>query len=341
MTVSPCPVEVEFEVVCPAPIEIEFEPATYVIAAGDGSSSGGPTTAANVSMDLTPFPWTPSDDDDVQAFLEWLWASVPVIAGLSTADNRNIDWLGFGSVTGDSYTEAPANNGFMVADAMSDGSVSGAVCTYRIDAPGGYSSGLPVTGIQCTIVRTDPGDGILRMDFAHNGSYLDEPGTTILDMAPDEILTIRSVGTHWIKVYYSGDAGSGGGGVTSHDELTNRNDADQHSTAAITGLDDALTAKLSTDSNLSDLSDAVQALANLGLGEANEASGWAQLDGAGKILESIVPSSIARGSEVSSAIAALVAGAAASGDTLSELHTRLAAVEALNGYSQSFMLGGM
>jgi hypothetical protein len=67
---------------------------------GTDDGSGGPTSAANVSMDLAAFPYTPSTADDVQAFLEWLWASVPVIAGLSTANNRTADFLGFGDNSG-------------------------------------------------------------------------------------------------------------------------------------------------------------------------------------------------------------------------------------------------
>ena len=51
----------------------------------------------------------------------------------------------------------------------------------------------------------------------------------------------------------TGPAGSGGGGVTDHNLLTGRSDADQHPTSAITGLDSALAGKVdATDPRLSD-----------------------------------------------------------------------------------------
>lgn len=56
-----------------------------------------------------------------------------------------------------------------------------------------------------------------------------------------------------VTVKVTTGSGGGGGGVTDHNALTGRSDPDQHPIGAVTGLQDALDAKVSTsDQRLSD-----------------------------------------------------------------------------------------
>jgi len=121
----------------------------------------------------------------------------------------------------------------------------------------------------------------------------------------DRLYVETDTGTLWLATPSGWVAvtGGGGGGVIAHADLTGRTAADSHPQSAITGLTSALAEKLSAASNLSDLTDVAAAIDNLGLVGPNQPHGYAELNGAGTLPDVLVPASIARDSEVSSAIA--------------------------------------
>jgi len=104
--------------------------------------------------------------------------------------------------------------------------------------------------------------------------------------------------------------GTSGPSVTAHADLTGLNDAGAHPISAISGLTSALDGKLTAAENLADLTDVAVAIDNLGLVGPNQPDGYARLDGDGTLPDVLMPSSIARDSEVTAALAGKQAASA-------------------------------
>lgn len=166
---------------------------------------GGPVDAADVSINTSVFPpWWSAAAPDVnqqEEFDLFLLQLIPAMAAAQAAYSTNIDFLAFGGSSGGGFTEAPAGNGLMIVDAISDGTAAPATVIYRIDAPSGItgSSILANDGRACTIIRTDQSPDICILDFGYNGSQLDN-GILTTTLAPNERITFVSDSVQWHTV---------------------------------------------------------------------------------------------------------------------------------------------
>lgn len=162
----------------------------------------GPVAADDVSVDTSSLPvWWPPTVTTQQQFDEFMLDLIPTMAAAQAAYSTNVDFLAFGGSSGGGFTEAPAGNGLMIVDAISDGTAAPATVIYRIDAPSGItgSSILANDGRACTIIRTDQSTDICILDFGYNGSQLDN-GILTTPLVPNERITIVSDGVQWHTV---------------------------------------------------------------------------------------------------------------------------------------------